>query len=305
MAIKINNVTAIDDSRNVSAGIVTIGSGSSATIINGTTGTVNIGTGITMVGSSGNISIAGTITAGGFNIPASIVSFSPANGATNVAITTSIVLTFNQAVGVATTGFAYIRSVSAGGTTLQTLGVGNIQSIPNGISINVTTLPILTAIFPVIPAGFIKSTSGNFIGLNTTGASSYSYTTRAVALGDAFGGGYWICAANPVKWIVAPSSSEVARLWASIGDANTRAQQVSGCTGWFIPDQGQLQNPGYTCKTYWDSPIPTGNYWSSSTWFTNTNCVVRMGDGFAYAAGGNENATRSCFLVRAFRCVVY
>ena len=87
MAIKVNNVTAIDDSRNVSAaGIATVGSGNSTITINGLTGIMSVGTGITMQGIPGNISIAGTLTAAGFNIPATIVSFSPAIGATSVSV---------------------------------------------------------------------------------------------------------------------------------------------------------------------------------------------------------------------------
>ena len=42
-------------------------------------------------------------------------------------------------------------------------------------------------------------------------------------------GGYILCAAAGVVWVVAPSSSEVSRSWYDRADAATRAQQVSGC----------------------------------------------------------------------------
>jgi hypothetical protein len=304
MAIKINNVTAIDDSRNVSAGIVTVGSGSSATIINGTTGTVNIGTGITMVGSSGNISIAGTITAAGFNIPANITTFSPANGASVRADTlTSIALTFNQLVGIATTGTILIKA-GAAGTTLQTIGISSIQSISNGygVSIILNSQLGVSTIVPVIPNGLIKSTSGNFIGLNTTGANSYSFATRGPNLGEAFGGGYHICSTAGVRWIVAPNTSEVSRNWYSRTDSNARAQAVSGCTGWFVPNSGQLGNPGYICRTYWDS-YSAAAYWSDTPSPFNSSCFSIYFN-FGHGAGSSQfNANTLC--VRSLRCVTY
>lgn len=115
-------------------------------------------------------------------------------------------------------------------------------------------------------------------------------------------GGNLICRAASVNWIVAPSSSEVARSWGSRGDAATTAQQVSGCTGWFIPTSAQLQNPGFTCRTYWDSYQP-GAYWSD----TRSNHV------YAVPVSMDSGATlgRPAFYqfiahrVRAFRCVTY
>ena len=303
MSIQINNINAIDDDRNFSAaGIVTVGTGNSATIIDGTTGITSVGIGITMEGVPGNILIAGTLTAAGFNIPASIVSFSPANGATNVALTTSIVLTFSQVVGTGTTGYVYLRKGSPGGTTIQTFGVDDVTFT------NATTLTITqtsssgysTDIYAVIEEGFIQSTSGNFAGLNTTGADSYSFTTQEFpALGAAGEGGYIICKSGGTAWIVAPSSAEVSRTWNGLNDANTRAQQVSGCTGWFVPSCGQLKNPGYTCRTYWDS-YTNCCYWTSTAINSNHAWLMRFHTGTT-----NSLYKLNTVCVRAFRCVSY
>lgn len=262
MAIKVNNVTAIDDSRNVSAaGIATVGSGNSTITINGLTGIMSVGTGITMQGIPGNISIAGTLTAAGFNIPATIVSFSPINGATLVSISTSIAITFSQAVGIATTGFLTIRTGSVGGPGINTFGVGQLKTFlsnSNRILTIVPTqnFPLNTTIFTIIPNGLINSTSGDFVGLNTTGANSYSFQTRDVEVGDSYEGGFLICKASPIRWIVSPYSAEVSRNYFARGpEANTRSQQVSGCTGWFVPTISQLQNPGYCCRSFW-GPSP-------------------------------------------------
>jgi len=300
MSIQINGINAIDNDRNFSAaGIVTVGTGNSATIIDGTTGITSVGIGITMEGVPGNISIAGTITAAGFNIPASIVSFSPANGATNVALTTSIVLTFDQVVSIGNTGYVYLRKGSAGGTTIETFGVDDVTMTPTTLTITQTSVSGYgTDIYTVMEEGFINSTSGDFVGLNTTGADSYIFTTETLFLGDEHEGGYLICCSASTFWIVAPSASQVTRTWYARNNATTTAQQVSGCTGWFVPTSAQLQNPGATCITYWDSY--SSLYWSSSQDRQESGWRTSMPSGST--SGEHKTVNRP---VRAFRCVSY
>jgi len=304
MSIQINGINVIDNDRNVSAaGIVTIGSGNSTTIINGTTGITSIGIGVTIEGVSGNISIAGTITAAGFNIPANIVSFDPANGATDVDISTLITITFDQAVGIATTGFVFLREGSAGGVGVQTLGTSDILATTNGIVIKPNSLlGYSTSIFPVVPEGFILDTSGASIGINTTDGESYSFTSQPVPpLGDPYEGGFLICCqtASSVRWVVAPESTEVSRNFYFRNDAVTNAEALETCGDWFIPTCVQLKNPGYACRTYWDSYCPVF-YWSSTQINTDNAWGVCLGDGNTLYS--NKNNT---YCVRAFRCVTY
>lgn len=134
-------------------------------------------------------------------------------------------------------------------------------------------------------------------------------------------GGYVICNASNVYWVVAPSSSEVSRSWYTRNDSNTRAQQVTGCTGWFIPCQQRLQNPGYNCRVYWDSYI-SGEYWtetSAGEYLDNTFPNVCGGPRFAHRYGvtvNMSNGARGAYFggtanknnvknIRSFRCVSY
>lgn len=301
MPIQINDVNVIDDGRNFyAAGIATVGSGSSATVIDGNTGIVNVGAGITMEGIPGNISIAGTINAAGFNVPVNVVSFNPTNGSTNILTTISgIDITFNQAVGIATTGTILLKSGSSGGTTIRTLGVSDIQPIPNGIRIkSLSILPYSTSIFPVIPNGFIKSTSGDYVGLNTTGASSYSFTTKSVSLGDPYEGGYLICQSGGIRWVVSPYSTTTFGIWANRSSAITCAQSVTGCTGWFVPSISQLQNPGYLCRIHWDTYA--GAHWSNTDAGGNEAYCLNMSNGNAATVPKENN-----YASRTFRCVTY
>jgi len=277
MAIQISGCTVIDNDRNI-------------------TNANNMCVGVvTMTGSSGDIETPGTITAGDIDVPPTPITFSPANGATDVPIDTNIVITFSQLVKKGT-GDITLRDGSAGGTILQTIAVtsGSVTISDAVVTIDPpSSLPNLTNVFVVIDAGAFIGISGNAI-INT-----YSFTTDPVPpLGDPYEGGFLICCASPTRWVVAPNTSEVSRTWYERNDANTRAQQVSGCTGWFVPTVTQLQNPGYTCRTFWDSFSST-SYWSSTEVNSSFACFV---DFYGIARIFNKTYT---YCVRAFRCVTY
>lgn len=438
MAIKVNNTTVISDDRNISSvGIATVGIGSTAITLDGSNSTVNVGTGVSINGSTGNVSIAGTLTASGFTVPTNITVYSPAIGSTNVSATTNISFTFDQVVGVGTTfgstGSIELRSGSPSGSIIQSFTPSQVTKDSNfQITLDPTNpLPGNTEIFPVIPKGFVKSlqffeydgniieSSINFVGLNTTGAESYSFTTENVLVvesytpsngatnvsvnsditltfngtpsrgtgtitlrsgsasgniiasfdaatsdrisisennwildlnpdlesialttiylvipntaispygglnigggtdsysfttgnpevGNSYGGGFLICQSGGVRWIVAPMSSEVSRNWYTKNDAITTAQQVSGCTGWFIPPCTQLTNPMYICRNFWDCYSLT--WYNSSTAVNNdTSWAINMSNGTVscggrYGGGFYKNVN---ICTRAFRCVTY
>ena len=399
MAISIGGTVVIDNDRNIT-----------------NANDIRVGTGITMIGSTGNIETPGTISAGGFDIPPVPISFSPTDSATGVAINSNIAITFSQSIekgtGIGTTANITLRNSSGIGTVIETIGVTStsvtvsgavvtinpVNSLPNdtdvyvvvdagaftGININTgnellntynfTTIDfVLTSINPANGAtnvgidtnitltftsppvkgtgtvqlksgstsGTISesfnvstsssiTTSGNnfiinptnnlgfsttihtiipstaitgYVGLNTTGADTHSFTTRAVAPGDSYEGGFLICQSGGTNWIVSSYTAEVSRNWYSRNDAATRAQQVSGCTGWFVPSISQYQNPGFTCRTYWDS-YTLANYWTP-TEFSGTNaCFFNMSSGNpGGSAFNNYKSDANC--VRAFRTVSY
>jgi len=116
-------------------------------------------------------------------------------------------------------------------------------------------------------------------------------------------GGLLICRAANVNWVVARCTSQVYRSWHARNDAATRAQQVTGCTGWFVPTRPQLQNPGFACKTYWDTHdggTDQNWHWSATQGSGYMGCALRFHDGntcFVYV--------NCVYPVRAFRCVTY
>jgi hypothetical protein len=162
-----------------------------------------------------------------------------------------------------------------------------------------------SSFYVTMSSGFVVANGSNFAGINTVGtAQTYFFTSKSLDLGDSFGGGFLICQSGGTRWVVAPSSAEVSRVWNTRTDANTRSQVVSGCTGWFVPSISQLQNPGYVCRTYWDSYANSPSdeeYWSNTE--TNPLCAqalsLRTGNLFT----GFIKAYAHC--VRSFRCVSY
>jgi len=228
-------------------------------------------------------------------------SISPGTGATAVGLGTNITLTFNVPP-TRGTGTIQIRSGSTSGTLIESFDAassGRISISGNDWILDPTNdLTEATSIHTIIPSTAIQ----NYVGLNTTGADTHSFQTTTLVVGSSFGGGFLICKASPVRWVVSPYSAEVTRIWNSIDDANTRAQAVSGCTGWFVPTVSQLQNPGYLCRSFWGpSPCYSSTiYWTSTGYPTSNAGIVWFTDG----APSNFNKNNpTC--VRAFRCVTY
>ena len=151
---------------------------------------------------------------------------------------------------------------------------------------------------------FVSSGIGTSLTVNTFTVTDLRYcgTYTPVIdnpLGTRVEGGFVICRSSNNAWIVSPRCSEVSRTWYCRDDASTVANLCTSCTGWFVPTRPQLQNPGYTCRTYWDLFSST-LYWSNSESSTLNACYVCITNGNASQC----NKTFP-FCVRAFRCVTY
>lgn len=105
-----------------------------------------------------------------------LLSVSPADGASGVATTSNIVLSFSEAIQRGT-GTIEIRSGSATGTRLESFNVASSTRISlSGSTVTidpVNTLAANSRYFVVIPAGAFR----NLAGAGYTGTSSYDFTT--------------------------------------------------------------------------------------------------------------------------------
>ena len=237
-------------------------------------------------------------------------SINPANAATAIGVGTNITLTFTSPP-TRGTGTITLRSGSTSGSVIETFDAassGQISISGNNYIIDPTSnLGFTTSIHTIIPYNAIAG----YVGLNTAGADTHSFTTDSPALGSSYEGGFLICKASPLRWVVSPYSAEVTRTWVLREDANTRSQAVSGCAGWFVPTLSQLQNPGYCCRSFWGpSPCYSSTcYWSSTNVPPNKACVLNSSNGTSsqiykinhFYVG--SHAVPLC--VRAFRCVTY
>jgi hypothetical protein len=198
-----------------------------------------------------------------------------------------------------------LRSQSASGPIIESFDAAS----SNRISVTgctwtldpTSSLGCGVTFFTVIPSTAIC----NFTGINTTGGDSHCFTTPYPPLGSSYEGGFLICCVQPsrCRWIVSPRSAEVSRSFGS-GDSNTLAQQVSGCTGWFVPSIAQLQNPGFTCRAFWDSYSNT-NYWSSTQQHQDRAYNMSMVNGGVSLGVPDEFNLGQIWCVRSFRTVTY
>ena len=267
--------------------------------------TSNLGVGVTHFVVVPNNAVAGYTGINTYSFTSIFQAFSsinPANGATAVGIDTNITLTFLATPVVRGTGTITLRSGSTSGSVIESFDAessGRISISGNNWILDPTSnLGFSTSIHTIIPSTAIQ----NYVGLNTTGADTHSFTTRDIAVGDSYEGGFLICKASPLRWVVSPISAEVSRTWYLRNDANTTAQSVSGCTGWFVPTLSQLQNPGYCCRSFWGpSPCYSSTYyWSSTEVNASLACRVTFNSGVA-----NFFYKNLSYCVRAFRCVTY
>jgi len=133
-----------------------------------------------------------------------------------------------------------------------------------------------------------------------------------------YDGSRLICKSGGTGWFVAPSSTQVSSQWAGgqynstqVGDKCCISEWTAACNAlisggiecvncWFVPSITQLNNPGYICRTNWDSFDAPG-YWSSTEDSSNNACGQLFGIG---CVGGSGPKTLT-YRVRAFRCVTY
>jgi hypothetical protein len=135
---------------------------------------------------------------------------------------------------------------------------------------------------------------------------------------ETYDGSRLICKSGGTGWFVAPSSTQVIGQWAG-GQYNSTAVGNKCCisewsalqtalenrvrpidsTKWFVPSSAQLNNPGYVCRTNWDS-FDAALYWSSTEISATLACRQYFPNGLIFT-----NSKTGSSRVRAFRCVTY
>ena len=249
--------------------------------------------------------------------PITASSFSPNDGATGQSVSTNINITFSENISKGS-GNITLRAGSASGTVRQTIDVTSGAVSVSGAQATInppSDLQYEEDTYIVVDAGCFRNSDGDVASGNAI-INTYNFTTETELtwpdLGAEGEGGNLICAASSIRWIVAPYSTNVKRIWNSRNDAITTANANAACGDWFIPSCAQLKNPGYQCRAYWDTFCASYStrYWSN-TQSTNPDYAGVPGG----LANVKWNIQRSglmhshmithSFCVRAFRCVSY
>jgi len=247
--------------------------------------------------------------------PITVSSFSPSDGATNVAIDSNIVITFSENITKETTAatkYITLRAGSASGTVRQTIDVSTSAVSVSGTQATInppSDLEYEEDTYVVVDEKSFFNSSGIDASGNAV-INTYNFTAaqnlNIPPLGgcDATIGGYLICCSSSNLWVIGPNSTEVKRTWYCRGDAILTANANHACNDWFIPSLSQLKNPGYQCRTHWDKNFQFGNvkYWSNTPHPSSDTyaCYQHLRHNFD---GTGDKADQCC--VRAFRCVSY
>jgi hypothetical protein len=124
-----------------------------------------------------------------------------------------------------------------------------------------------------------------------------------------------ICKAGGTAWIIAPNCTQVGSSWNNstntqvgnkccVCDWPTLCSRLISCGfnpgDWFVPSVAQLQNPGYLCRTQWDTFTTSNYYWSSTETGATLGCDFLFGNN---CPGCLSKSGSYC--VRAMRCVTY
>ena len=245
--------------------------------------------------------------------PITTSSFSPTDGATNQEVDTNIVITFSENITketTASTKYITIRSGSASGTALQTIDVSTsaVSVSGNQATINPPSdLAFETDQYIVVDENSFFNSDGDADSGNDV-INTYNFTTKSAftppPLGSSTEGGYLVCNASNNMWIVAPTSTQVRRIWNCRNDTLCYANS-GGCSGWFVPSRAQLQNPGYACRTHWDD-YDCGPHYLHGLYWSNTECDGHRAWAVQFNFTNSPTAYKTAnFRVRAFRCVTY
>ena len=244
--------------------------------------------------------------------PITVSSFSPSDGATGVAIDSNIVITFSENITKETTAatkYITLKAGSASGTTRQTIDVSTSAVTVSGTQATInppSDLEYSEDTYVVVDENSFFNSDGDEASGNAV-INTYNFTTEAdiPPLGQQTEGGYLICCSGGNLWIAAPFSTQVCKSWYQRNQALQSANANAACGDWFIPSCSQLKNPGYVCRTYYQSP---GSWTWSNTEHPGPPNYIRTCCAFGLFFPGhisNRNEKTSIFCVRAFRCVSY
>jgi len=167
-----------------------------------------------------------------------------------------------------------------------------------------------------VPSGMWKSSEVYEARSNDSWGNDTSSNDTAICVSNAnngyadtselcnYGGFFICCGPSTSKWFVAPDTAQYCRTWHDRSDTVSDSNSQTSCGDYFFPTETQLLNPGYDCRTYWDSYCSTGDtsYWSDTERNATHANTVLFASGNTDAGGFFGNPKNCNRRQRAFRC---
>ena len=134
--------------------------------------------GVNVIDNERNINV-GVLTATSVDVPPEVLTFSPTDASSDVALDTNIVITFNVSV-IKGSGSIILREGSASGTAIETIAVSSGQVTISGAAVTLnpsSDLPTGKDIYVVVPEGAFRHEALNS---ETNAINTYNFSTGPV-----------------------------------------------------------------------------------------------------------------------------
>ena len=131
--------------------------------------------GVNVIDNERNINV-GVLTATSVDVPPEVLTFSPTDASSDVALDTNIVITFNVSV-IKGSGSIILREGSASGTAIETIAVSSGQVTISGAAVTLnpsSDLPTGKDIYVVVPEGAFRHEALNS---ETNAINTYNFST--------------------------------------------------------------------------------------------------------------------------------
>ena len=190
-----------------------------------------------------------------------------------------IVLKSNQKTIFGSSGTIELRKGSKSGQLVESFDVSSDKVNISAREIIIqpsNPLPYETEIYVVMSNGFVISAinGSSFSGLDVNGDKQFKFVTED-PIGKPLEGGTVILKEESWYVVLSPENSELSLSWNQLSTAIQKTEEVTGTTGWYVPDYYEMQNyKNYlkTKKSYWTSMELNAD--SSYSLYTNSNAPM-------------------------------
>jgi hypothetical protein len=219
------------------------------------------------------------------------------NNQTNAKVNDPLELFVNQLVNRGSSGSIELKKNSKHGELIESFDINSPRVLINGrkIVVNPTNpLPYETVVYMTVTDGFVVSRQNGSLlkGWSNYGSKEFKITTED-AIGKELSGGKVISKENSWYVVISSHFNEKTLTWHERGNVLTEMENLTGESGWYIPDYYELLN-------YTNHLDREKIYWTNSESSSGEALILNIDKGIPYSVPMTQN-----HVVRAFKKVYF